>query len=37
MLGQSKDNPKRYVAMKVVYLQSPEVLEDPEHVAIMRR
>ena len=26
-----------YVAMKVVYLQSPEVLDDPEHLAILRK
>ena len=25
------------MAMKVVYLRSPEVLDDPEHIAIMRR
>ena len=37
VLGQSKKDPNVYVAMKVVYLQSPEVLDDPEHLAILRK
>ena len=37
VLGQSKTDPTKYVAMKVVYLRSPDVLDDPEHLAILRR
>ena len=37
VLGQSKTDPSKYVAMKVVYLRSPDVLDDPEHLAILRR
>ncbi|CAL8466722.1 g6258 [Coccomyxa elongata] len=37
VLGQSKKDQSVYVALKVVYLRSPEMLEDPEHLAIMRR
>ncbi|CAL5227092.1 g9998 [Coccomyxa viridis] len=37
VLGQSKKDQNVYVAMKVVYLQSPEVLDDPEHLAILRK
>jgi hypothetical protein len=36
-LGQSKKDPNVYAALKVVFLRSPEMLEDPEHLAIMRR
>lgn len=37
VLAQSKKDSNEYVALKVVFLQSPEMQEDPEHVAIMRR
>jgi len=37
VLGQSKKDPNKYVAMKVVYLQSPEILDDPEHLAILKK
>ena len=37
VLGQSKTDPAKYVAMKVVYLRSPDVLDDPEHLAILRK
>ena len=37
VLGQSKADPSKYVAMKVVFLQSPEMLEDPEHLAILHK
>ena len=36
-LGQSKKDPNVYSALKVVFLRSPEMLQDPEHLAIMRR
>ena len=37
VLGRSKKDPNKYAALKVVYLQSPQVVDDPEHMAIMKR
>ena len=37
VLGRSKKDPKKVRALKVVYLQSPQMLEEPEHLEIMKR
>ena len=37
VLGRHKRESKKVRALKVVYLQSPEMLEEPEHLAIMKK
>lgn len=37
VLGRDKKNPKKVRALKVVYLQSPQMLEEPEHLEIMKK
>ena len=37
VLAKHKNIPKKFVALKVVYLRSPDMLQEPEHLAIMKR
>ena len=37
VLGRHKKDPKKVRALKVVYLKSPEMLEEPEHLEIMKK
>ncbi|KAK9831839.1 hypothetical protein WJX81_000472 [Elliptochloris bilobata] len=37
VLARSKKDPNKYAALKVVFLESPQVVDDPDHLAIMKR
>jgi len=37
VLARNKKEPGKFAALKVVYLQSPQMVDDPEHLAIMKR
>ena len=37
VLCRNKKEPSKYAALKVVFLQSPQVVEDPDHLAIMKQ
>ncbi len=37
VLCRNKKEPSKYAALKVVFLQSPQVVDDPEHLAIMKQ
>ena len=37
VLCRNKKEPSKYAALKVVFLQSPQVVDDPDHLAIMKQ
>lgn len=37
VLCRNKKESSKYAALKVVFLQSPQVVDDPDHLAIMKQ
>ena len=37
VLARNKKEPSKYAALKVVFMQSPQVVDDPDHLAIMKQ